>query len=680
MYRTQTFAALSTVTLALQLGMSVARAEVSVSPLISDHMVVQQGQPIRIWGVAAPGESVRASLGSPGSSTTRPVFGASKADSNGRWQVLLPPRRAAGPLELTVEGANRLVFSDVWVGEVWLASGQSNMEMSVHAAANARAGISAGCAGLHWFQVAHATSLTPKSDVQGTWKACTPASAPGFSAAAYYFARELQRVLGVPIGIVQATWGGTPAEAWTPRAVLSADPALSRLVAALDRDANDAARQQDLRRRLHEWETKSFVQDDANQGEARGYARQLGTRSTGWDAMTVPQVWEKAGLPIDGAVWFQREVILPDGWAGTPLTLSLGPLDDFDVTYWNGERIGATGIETPHFWSVPRRYEVPARLARSGRNLVAVRVFDRGGDGGFAGAPEELYLRPSRVGESASATALPLSLAGRWLYKVERRVAPVPVDWHSRPTMFGADEPGSPTVLWNAMIAPVTTVPIAGVIWYQGESNVGRATEYRRLFPMLIQSWRQAWKAPTLPFVFVQLPNYEGGPNERSLPLGSSSWAELREAQTAALRLPRVSMAIAIDIGESTDIHPHNKQEVGSRLAAAAARTVYGRAANPSGPRYLSALREGPSLRVRFTSVSTGLCTTDGAAPKGFLVAGADRVWHRAEARIQGETVIVSSPNVGHPVAVRYAWENDPTATLRDVTGLPAPPFRTDSW
>jgi sialate O-acetylesterase len=579
-----------------------------------------------------------------------------------------------GPLQLTVQGTNRLVFSDVWIGEVWLASGQSNMEMSVHASAGADTGLASGCAGLHWFQVSHATSLTPSSNVNGSWAACTPATAAAVSGVAYYFARELQHSLGVPIGIIQAAWGGTPAEAWTPRAALSADPALSPLVAALDRAANDPARSQELQRRLREWESKAFVQDSGNRGETQGLARQWGNRSAGWETMTIPQVWEKSGLQMDGAVWFQRDLVLPETWAGTPLTVSLGPLDDFDVTYWNGEKIGATGIETPQFWSTPRRYVVPAKLVRPGRNLIAVRIFDRGGDGGFAGAPEQLYVQPS------TGALAPISLAGTWSYKIERRVAPVTVDWHARPTLLGADEPSSPTVLWNAMVAPVTPTPIAGVIWYQGESNVGRASEYQRLFPSLIRAWRQAWNAPALPFLFVQLPNYEGSPSERSQTLGNSSWADLREAQTAALRLPRVGMAVAIDIGESKEIHPHNKREVARRLAQIATQDVYARGGFATGPRYESARREGRGMRVRFGSVAHGLCTTDGAPPKGFIVAGADRVWHRADAVIEDLAVVVSSPDVTQPTAVRYAWENDPVATLRDLADLPAAPFRTDAW
>jgi sialate O-acetylesterase len=574
---------------------------------------------------------------------------------------------------LKLEASNQLVFSDVWVGEVWVASGQSNMEMSLHAAAGAELATANGCSGLHLFVVRHTQSLTPKTEPQGHWAACTPVTAKSFSGVAFYFARELQRALGVPIGVIEAAWGGTPAEAWTPRSALLAEPSLAPLVNTFDAVANDPAKQAELRRKLRDWEAKSFVQDEGNRGEAKGLARLPHASRDGWASMTIPQTWEKAGLPIDGAVWFHREIIVPDAWAKKELLVSLGALDDFDVAYWNGERIGATGVETPEFWSVQRNYTVPASSVHPGRNLIAVRIFDRGGDGGFAGAPAELFVKPKGSDDTA------ISLAGTWLFKVERRVTPVAIDWHRRPALI-VDDPSNPTVLWNAEIAPLTSIPVAGVIWYQGESNVARATQYRTLFPTLIRSWREAWNAPRLPFVFVQLPNYQGDPVERSSPLGTSTWAELREAQTAALKLPAVDMAVTVDVGESQDPHPHNKHEVGRRLALAALRTAYAKPVIASGPRFASAAIEGNTVRVRFTAAPGGMSTSDGTPPQGFIIAGADHVWHHASARVENTTAIVSSPDVPAPVAVRYGWANDPVVTLMNLAALPAAPFRTDNW
>ncbi len=486
-----------------------------------------------------------------------------------------------------------------------------------------------------------------------------------------YFGRELHHALGVPVGLIQTTWGGTPAEAWTPREALVAEPSLKPMVDAMDLAMHDAVRRAELAQKLTDWEAKNFHQDTGNRGEAMGFAR-LGGGGDGWATMDLPQVWENAGLPIDGAVWFRREVVLPADYAGRDLALSLGPLDDFDVTYWNGERIGATGAETPQYWTTPRRYTVPARLAKAGRNFIAVRVFDHYGTGGFAGTRAQLSIGPTATGTTK------LSLAGPWSYKIERRLEPAVVDWASRPVVEGPDEPTSPTVLWNAMVAPLAGLPVAGVIWYQGESNVGRAGQYATLFPTMIRAWRAAWHDPALAFLFVQLPNYDP-PGEHSA-IGQSSWAELREAQAVAARDPKTALAVTLDVGQADNLHPVNKAEVGRRLSLCALRMVYGKDGFASGPIFVSATPEGRAIRVRFNPVATGLDTLDGLPPQGFLVAGVDHVWHAAAARIEGDAVIVSTPDVASPVAVRYGWANAPTATLRNQAGLPAAPFRSDAW
>jgi len=507
--------------------------------------------------------------------------------------------------------------------------------------------------------------------VGGEWRACDAANAAGFSAAAFHFGRELHRTLGIPIGIVQASVGGTPAEAWTPREALRAEPTLAPMVEALDRAMNDKPMHDDLAKKLAVWETKNFHQDQANRGEKAGWARAGGGK---WETMAIPQLWENAGLAIDGAVWFRREVTVPEAWVGAELALSLGAIDDFDVTYWNGERVGATGAETPQYWSAPRNYKVPGRLVKAGRNVLAVRVFDHYGGGGFAASAAQMHVR--RVaGEGDEA---PVPLAGSWSYKVERKLKPAVADWNSRPKLLGTDDTSSPTVLWNALVAPYAGLPIAGVIWYQGESNAERAAQYRTLFPVMIRAWRAAWSDPKLPFLFVQLPNFDDKPAKA--PLGESAWADLREAQALALREPRTAMAVTLDIGEAHDIHPREKQEVGRRLALAALKLVYGRDVIASGPTFAAAVRDGKAVKVRFMNVAGGLTTSDGAPPRGFLIAGADRVWKAADARIEGAAVIVSNAEIAEPVAVRYGWGNDPGATLRNQADLPAAPFRSDDW
>jgi sialate O-acetylesterase len=639
------------------------RAETRVSPLIGDHMVVERGRPVRLTGTDVPGQLVRATLAGRSASA--------KTDAAGRWAVALPALDAGGPFELVVQGSRALTFADVWSGEVWLASGQSNMELPLTRTFGGDEAAAGGCPGIRFFTVPQKTAATPRTDTDGKWQVCDPALAAGFSAVAFHFGRDVHRALGVPVGLVQAAWGGTPAEAWTPREALTADATLKLLVDALDAAEHDPQRRADLAKALAAWEAKNFHQDTGNRGERLGFAKGAGA---GWAKMEIPQVWENAGLAIDGAVWFRREVTIPDAWTGHDLALSLGAIDDFDVTYWNGERIGATGAETPLYYAAPRHYTVPARLAKAGRNVVAVRVFDHFGSGGFAGTPAQLSVGP------AGASAAPLPLGGAWLYKIERRLPPAKADWASRPTALGADDPQSATVLWNGMVAPLAAgaPSLAGVIWYQGESNVGRAPQYRTLFPTMIRAWRAAFHDPALPFLYVQLPNYDDPIGKATL--GEGGWAELREAQAAALREPKTAMAVTLDVGERDNLHPRNKREVGRRLALAALKLVYGRDVPVAGPTFLTATRAGDTIRARFGAIASGLVTIDGLPPRGFLIAGVDRVWHPADAQIEHDVVIVSSPDVREPLAIRYGWGNDPPNSLRNGADLPAAPFRTDDW
>jgi sialate O-acetylesterase len=632
---------------------------VKVAALIGDHMVVQQGKAVHLWGTAGAGESVHASLAG--------AEAATRADDKGSWSLTLPPMKAGGPHSLSIRGANALTFEDVWAGEVWVASGQSNMEFPLFRAFGAEEAVAAGCPGLRLFTVTRATAVQPKADVDGAWQTCDAATAEAFSAVAFFFGQELHRALGVPVGLIHSSWGGTPAEAWTPRAALLAKSSLAPMVEALDAALADANGQADIARKIAEWEARNFHQDTENAGFQQGFAK-VDAPTAGWSKMDLPQFWETAGLQIDGAVWFRREVNAPEEWVGHDLALSLGPIDDFDTTYWNGEPIGAIGAETPQYWTVPRRYTVPARLVKTGRNVLAVRVFDHYGNGGFGGSPPQMGVAPT------GGTAV--SLAGAWDYKVERALPPAVADYSTRPGGFSADDPNSPTLLWNAMMQPLTRLPLAGAIWYQGEANADRAYQYRTLFPTMIGAWREAWADPELPFLFVQLANF----NPLATVPGESDWAELREAQGMTLQVPHTGMAVILDIGEADDIHPRDKKDVGLRLALQALKNVYGKDVVASGPTFASVVREGGSLRIRFRDEGGGLLSADGGAPKGFAMAGADRKWHWADARIDGDSVVVSGAEVPEPVAVRYGWADNPPNTLRNRAGLPAAPFRTDDW
>ena len=639
-----------------------ARADVRVPSLIGDNMVLQQGPRARVWGTAEPGERVTVSIGGR--------VARAAADARGRWQVFVGPLRAGGPFELTVAGRNRLTFRNVLVGEVWVCSGQSNMEWPLSASRDgAREVAQADHPEIRLFTVRKATAAAPLEDVEGRWVVTKPETAAPFSAVGYFFGRELHRRLGVPVGLINTSWGGTPAEAWTSRGALAASPALRPILDRYEGELRDLPR---LRREYEaaraEWERQYVSQDPGNKGEALGYAEPAHDAAA-WPKMRLPQFWESAGLDVDGVVWFRREIEVPEAWAGRDLTLSLGAIDDYDTTYFNGARVGSTGPDTPNAWTVSRRYAVPGRLVRAGRNTVAVRVFDRVGGGGFGGG--EMWLAPP-----GAARAEAVRLEGAWDYREEFTAPSRRVDYSRQPQPPGPANQNSPTVLYNAMIAPLTPYSIRGAVWYQGESNAGRAYQYRTLFPAMIRDWRAAWGAGDFPFYFVQLANWKA----RARDSVDSEWAELREAQLMTMRaVPKTGMAVAIDIGEPDDIHPRNKLDVGLRLARWALADTYGRKLEPSGPLYDSHRVEGDSVRVRFGHAA-GLRTRGGSAPAGFLVAGADRKFFPAEARVEGDSVVVRSGRVPAPAAVRYAWADNPEANLYNAEGLPASPFRTDDW
>jgi len=638
-----------------------AHADVRVPSVIGDNMVLQQGRKARVWGWAEPGERVTV--------TFRGDRETADADARGRWEVFVGPYKAGGPFELNVAGRNTLAFKNVLVGEVWVCSGQSNMEWPlVNAQDGAKETAAADYPLIHLFTVTKKTSADPLDNVEGHWVVTTPKEAAQFSAVGYFFGRELFQRLKVPVGLIHTSWGGTPAEAWTSRAVLAADPALKPILERYDQQLADLPRlQREYEAAQAEWARKYMTEDAGNKGEPAGYAKPEYDAAS-WQRMRLPQLWESAGLDVDGVIWFRREVEVPAAWAGKDLTLKLGAIDDFDTTYFDGVRVGSTGADTPNAWMAPRQYRVPGSLVRAGRNTLAVRVFDRMGGGGFGGG--EMSLAPA-----GSAKGDGVALDGEWLYKEEATVPSRRIDWGSQPQAPGPANPYSPTVLYNAMLAPLFPYAIRGAVWYQGEANAGRAYQYRTLFPSMIRDWRAAWGEGDFPFYFVQLANWKARPQDSI----DSEWAELREAQTLTLKAHDTGMAVTIDIGNPDDIHPRNKLDVGLRLARWALADTYGMKLEKSGPLYDSYKVEGDRVRVKFTHAG-GLKTRDGAAPAGFYVAGADRKFVPAEARVEKGSVVVWSKEVPAPVAVRYAWADNPAANLYNSDGLPASPFRTDDW
>jgi sialate O-acetylesterase len=641
----------------------LAKGEVRVPSIIGDNMILQQGVKARLWGMAQPGERVTVTF----NGRTEGAI----TDPHSHWQIFLGPLKAGGPFAITIAGSNTLTFKNVLVGDVWICSGQSNMEFPlVNATGGAEAMAQANDPEIHLFTVQKTTAASPLDDVSGHWVLATPEQVGQFSAVGYFFGREIYQRLKIPLGLIHTSWGGTPAEAWTSHGALVANADLKPILDRYQMSLEDLPqRRENYKWALAEWEQKNLHADPGNKGQALGLADPA-FNATDWKQMNLPQFFETAGLVIDGAVWFRKEVDVPSAWSGKELALDFPAIDDFDNTYFNGTRVGATGNETPNSYAVPRRYTVPGSLVHAGRNVIAVRVFDSAGEGGFGGAGL-MSLVPVGGKETEA-----ISLAGPWTYKVELSLEPKKPDWGSRPELPGPTNQNSPTVLYNAMLAPLTPYAIRGAIWYQGESNAGRAYQYRALFPTMIRDWRAAWGEGDFPFYFVQLANWHAAQSEP----GDSEWAELREAQTMTLQVPKTGMAVIIDIGDPNDIHPRNKLDVGKRLAAWALSETYHQKVEPSGPLYDSFTVKDDKIRVQFKHIDGGLRTSDGGPLKGFAIAGADHKFVWANASVEGDAVVVWSKDVARPVAVRYAWADNPVCNLYNAAGLPASPFRTDDW
>ena len=610
--------------------------------LFSDHAVLQRGISLPVWGTADPGGTLQVSLA--GNSQRVEV------NEDGDWKVEFPEMEAGGPHELRIEGGDTsIVLQDILIGDVWLASGQSNMEWPLSAQVdNFEQEIAeANHPKIRLFTVERNTSYEPLEDFEkGNWQVTTPETIGNFSAVAYFFGREIHQEIGVPIGLINSTWGGTPAEAWTSEASLTQMQAFAEELQRIEQQLQTDPSQTDVELRKVRDSILTAAQE---QLESRDIAN-LNTQE--WPEMELPNNWESAGLPdYDGIVWFQRQVNIPKSNAGQELTLHLGQIDDADITWFNGEKIGQTNT-----YSNYRVYEIPASAVQAGENTITVRIQDSGGDGGMRGPAEEMYL-------AQDGNRLDVEITGTWMYEAMQALPEV--------DRF----PSEPAILYNAMINPLVPYKIRGVIWYQGESNASRADQYQRLFPLLIEDWRDQWNEGAFPFLYVQLANFITGPP------GNTNWAELREAQTMALDLDNTGMAVTIDIGDSLDIHPRNKQDVGHRLALAALNIAYGQDNAWSGPLYESMRVQADSAIVSFKEVDEGLMVVANDDLTGFTIAGEDQQFYPATARIISENeVSVWSPQVDKPVAVRYGWSNNPRTNLYNEAFLPASPFRTDEW
>jgi len=626
-------------------------AEVRLPRLFGDNMVLQRDKPIAVWGWASPGEKVTVHF----NGQTKTV----RTDKQGQWSLRLDPMSAGGPYQMTVNGGKSdKTFTNVMIGEVWICSGQSNMEMPIAGWGkinNYRQEIAdANFDAIRQIKVPNTVALIPQTDIpNGEWKVCSPQTAGDFSATAYFFARELYQKLHIPIGLINTSWGGTMVETWTSRGAFEQSDEFRGMIGTMKSGSDIKKLGEEKKDEL----TKKIV---ALQGSMTGDETQYastGLDDAHWEKMKLPGQWEQAGMgleDLDGIVWFRKVIDISAAEAGQAAVLDVGKIDDADETYVNGVKVGATTNYTTH-----RQYMIPAGVLKAGRNVIAVRVEDTGGNGGIYGEPGEL---------KCTIGVREISLAGDWSFRV------------ARIAMNTAMGPNSaPTLLFNAMINPLIPYTIRGAIWYQGEANAGRAYQYRKAFPLMITDWRQHWKEGDFPFYFVQLAswNADNGNSQRG-----STWAELREAQAMTLSLPNTGMAVTTDIGNSIDIHPKDKQDVGKRLAFIALNNLYGQTMEYSGPVYQSMQVDGQKVILHFSHTGSGLSTPDKYGYlRGFEVAGSDHVWHYAKAGIQGDKVVVWSDVVTSPVAVRYGWMDDALEdNLFNKEGLPAPPFRTDEW
>ena len=613
-------------------------AEVSVARIFSDNMVLQRGINAPVWGTASPGEKVSVEINGLISSTI--------TSKDGKWKVYLPVFEAGGSFDLTVKGDNEVVFREVVFGDVWVASGQSNMEWRLENATNGEEEVrNANHPDIRLFYVPKRVGKFPKDELEGgQWDICTPETAKEFSAVAYFFGRELQKDLNVPVGLINCNWGGTPAEAWTSSEILETLPDFKDRVVELENGSNW---EEDIPANNQRNAEKNKIINTSFKGLELG-VHKVNYNSNDWPVVIAPNWDEK----LDGIVWMRKVIEIPKEYKGNELRFDLGRIENNVTVYFNEVKLGSTN--SPYF----AEYTVPAKLVKSGKNVIAVRVLHRWGTANFSGPEERMKLY-------APSGAVLESLAGPWKYMTGLEPA--------FPEIAGYQN--YPASLYNGMLNPIIPFGIKGVIWYQGESNAGRAYQYRSLFQAMIEDWRVRWGMDYFPFLFVQLANYMDIPEEPK----EDDWAELREAQFMALNLPNTGMAVTIDIGEMFDIHPRNKQDVGYRLALAAKHIAYNQNIVYSGPLYKSMEINGSDIEIAFNHVGKGL-QVKGEKLTGFQIAGEDKKFYWADAQIVGGEVFVSSDKVKEPVAVRYGWAINPECNLYNKNGLPASPFRTDDW
>lgn len=654
---------------------SVQKNILEIPSIFSDNMVLQQRSNVPLWGKAKPHSKifVNASWGTSSKAVVK---------NDSLWQVKLRTPKAGGPYEIKIRiGDSTIVYKNVLIGEVWLSSGQSNMEMPLQGwppndtISNSTQEIkNAQNPNLRFFTVTRTYSEKPNFNSTGEWTESNPETAANFSAAAFFFGKKLYNELKIPIGLIHSSWGGTPVESWVSKKYLSPLDEYKETLNKLDTCAPLIAQLNDWLKShpvidvsskeiLSRWKDLDFLDSECSNPDFD---------DSRWANMVLPINWERTEMGnFDGAVWFRKKIEISKTWLNKELILELGAIDDIDLTFVNGQKVG--GYEEDGYWQVNRVYTVPAELVKDSILTIAVRVIDNQGGGGIWGNNFPMILHTKESDEK-------ISIAGDWKYLPVAEYAAGKFylfgskneEYFNRPRLPIDVSAYTPTALYNGMIAPLIPYKIKGSIWYQGESNVGAADLYKIVFPMMIKNWRDDWKQGNFPFYFVQIApwQYDAGSNSQ----------ELREAQFLSLSTPKTGMAVTLDIGSPKTIHPSNKKDVGERLALWALAKDYNKKVVYSGPLYKSMKLEKEKIILTFDHVDGGLIINLKDGENNFLIAGEDKIFKKADIRIDGKKLIVSSPNIQSPIAVRYGWSDYVDASLFNKAGLPASSFRTDDW
>ncbi len=621
-----------------------ANANVRLPKIFADDMVLQRNKLIPIWGWADANEKIEIKFNKQTKTT--------KADKNGKWIIRLDAENAGGPYELSIKGINKIIIKNVLVGEVWICSGQSNMEFKVSQADNFEKEINdANFPSIRQFTVSRDVSSLPKDDVKaGKWEICNKSTVGNFTAVGYFFAKKIFAELKIPIGLIHTSWGGTVSETWTSREGLESSDEFKEMIAGMPNvnlDSISKVFNKSISKRVE------TLQGSKINPEISETYKEFSFNDSTWPEMNEPEVWESQALgEFDGVVWLRKSIILSANEAGKSGTVELSKIDDEEISYVNGVEVGRNNN-----WDAKRKYTIPAGILKEGNNVISIRVVDNGGGGGIYGESDDLKIT---IGDKI------IPLKGKWKYQVESVKSDI------GPNSY-------PSLLFNAMVNPLIPYAFEGVLWYQGESNASRAQQYKKAFPLLITDWRKKWNQGDFPFYFVQLSSFNetnGNSNNGSM------WAELREAQSQTLKLPNTGMCVTTDIGNPTNIHPTNKQDVGKRLAAVALKNVYKQNIVCTGPTYKSMEMQGNKIVVSFDNLGSGLSTSDKYGyVKGFEIAGEDNVFYYAKAQIVNDKVVIYSENVPSPVAIHFGWADDASDNnLYNKEGFPADSFRTDNW